>query len=105
MIWRGYTPYQQFIQKLMLTNRPLAQLKKHQTLSFKAAKAHQFYTNTPQRASSTFVRNISYFPNARICYVNLGNSQYVYPMSRTMLSRWLTSRSLGRFYNRHIKLS
>lgn len=73
-------------------------------MEFNVAAAAVPYTNTPARASSTFVRNIRYLPSSRTAFVRLGNSTYWYGMSPTQLAQWLTSNSLGRYYNNYLKM-
>lgn len=73
-------------------------------LQFRVAHAAQPFTNTPERASSTFVRNIRYMPNSSTIWVRLGRKDYWYPMTLRKLSRWLNSRSLGQYYDKYIKL-
>lgn len=77
---------------------------KQQEQEFNVAAAAVPYTNTPARASSTFVRNIRYLPSSRTAFVRLGNSTYWYGMSPTQLAQWLTSNSLGRYYNNYLKM-
>ena len=73
-------------------------------LTFRVAHASVPYTNTPERASSTFVRNMRYLPNSNVMFVKLGANDYWYPMSLRKLSNWLNSRSLGQYYNNYVKL-
>lgn len=103
-IWPGYTPYEQLMRTLATTNPVVAEVLKDDPVTFRPAHALMPYTNTPMHASSTFVRNIRYVPNTNTAFVKLGGRQYWYNMSPRMLSNWLTSNSLGRFYNDHIKL-
>ena len=67
-------------------------------------KAAVPYTNSPGAPSSTFVRRIRFSPRTRIAMVQLGGKGYMYPMTPTTMAHWLSSRSLGRYYNKHIKL-
>ena len=104
MNWVGYTPYQQFIARLQVTNPGAATIEKNSPQEWRPAKASVYYTNTPERASSTFVRNIRYLPQSQIAFVRLGNSQYWYGMTPRQMSQWLTSNSLGKYYNNYMKL-
>lgn len=104
-IWPGYTPYEQLMRTLATTNPVAAKALYDAPVTFRPAKAAVPFTNTPQRASSTFVRNIRYLPQSNMVFVKLGNKgPYQYGMSPRMLSMWLSSNSLGQFYNNHIKL-
>lgn len=103
-IWPGYTPYEQLMRTLAATNPVAGKAFYDAPVTFRPARAAVPYTNTPQRASSTFVRNIRYTPATNSVMVKLGNNNYWYNMSPRMLSLWLTSDSLGRFYNKHVKL-
>lgn len=76
-----------------------------QPVTFDVFRASVPYTNTPQKASSTVVRRIRYFPMSKTALVSLGNinSDYPYFMNDMQLSQWMRSNSLGRFYNDYIK--
>lgn len=100
----GYNPYAQFIQRLMVSNPTQAVLEQNRPVSFRVAQAAVPFTNTPQRASSTFVRNIRFLPQSQIAFVKLGNNQYWYGMTPRQLAQWLNSRSLGQYYQQYIKL-
>lgn len=102
--WIGWTPYQQFIQRLTLSNPVLAAEEYHSPQNFHVVKAAIPYTNNPSRASSTFIQNLRYYPDANRVWVTMGGKSYGYAMSPRMLSQWLTSNSLGRYYNKHVKL-
>lgn len=102
--WTGWSPYSQFMAKLKMANPGLYATEQMAPQEFRAAAASQPFTNTPTRASSTFVRNIRYLPNSQTSFVKLGPNTYWYKMSPNMLSHWLNSRSLGQYYNRYIKL-
>jgi len=104
MNWNGYSPYEQFMQKLALSNPAAKQLEAMQPQEFTVAAASVPYTNTPARASSTLIRHIRYLPNSNVAFVKLGNNQYLYQQSPTQLARWLNSRSLGNYYDNYIKL-
>lgn len=97
MDFNGYNAYSQFMATI-------GNKVPNQDVSFHVARAAVPYTNNPNRASSTFVRNIRYLPNAGTAFVRLGNNQYWYGMTPRLLSQWLTSNSLGRFYNNYIRL-
>lgn len=104
MQWVGYTPYEDFIRRLSVTNPTRAAIEEMSPQEYRVAAASVSGTNNPSRASSTFVRRIRYMPASQVSLVTLGNSQYVYPMSKPQLARWMTSNSLGQYYNRYIKL-
>lgn len=104
MQWIGYTPYEDFIRRLAATNPTRAAIEEKSPQEYRVAAASVPCTNNPSRASSTFVRRISYEPAGQQVLVTLGNSNYVYPMSRIKLARWMTSNSLGQYYNNYIKL-
>jgi len=105
--FRSWNAYQNLMASLSIA--PTGNLARRampigQPLTFRVAHATVPYTNTPTQASSTFVRNIRYMPNANVSWVRLGTKDYWYPMSLRRLSNWLNSRSLGQYYNRYIKL-
>lgn len=104
MTWIGWNPYAEFWSRLAVSNPAKAAMEAMKPQEFRPAQASVPFTNTPQRASSTFVRNIRYLPTSQISFVKLGNNQYWYPMSQKLLAHWLNSRSLGQWYNAHLKL-
>lgn len=106
MTWIGWNPYAEFWSRLAANpaKQAKAALEAMEPQEFRPAPASVPFTNTPARASSTFVRNIRYLPNSQISFVKLGNNQYWYGMSPRMLAQWLNSKSLGQFYNQRIKL-
>lgn len=59
--------------------------------------------NTPMFAQSTFVENIRKPAHSDIAFVELGNNGYVYPLTENDMARWLTSQSLGRYYNQYLR--
>jgi len=104
MIWTGRRPYERFIEKLEHSNPTLLWQTKSEPQEYRVAQAQVPFTNTPERASSTFIRNIRYMPYNRMTFVRMGNSTYLYPMDEHQLANWLKSRSLGRYYNQYLKL-
>lgn len=59
------------------------------------------YSNTPAQAASTWVRDVTFNPrmnNIRI------NRKYDCPANSTVLRLMMTSKSLGRYYNKHFRL-
>ena len=71
------------------------------TADFTPMIATYYYSNTPVQSSSTWVRQVTFNPlmnNIRI------NRKYDYPANRTVLRLMMSSKSLGRYFNRHFKL-
>lgn len=63
--------------------------------------ATYYYSNTPGQSSSTWVRQVTFNPrmnNIRI------NRKYDCPANRTVLRLMMSSKSLGRYFNRHFRL-
>lgn len=59
------------------------------------------YLNTPAQSASTWIRQVTFNPrmnNIRI------NRKYDCPANRTVLRLMMTSKSLGRYFNRHFRL-
>lgn len=104
MVWTGWNPYRDFIARLAMSNPAKSLIEQNIPQEFRPAAASVPFTNTPERASSTFVRNIRYLPQSQVSLVRLGNNPYWYRMSPRMLAQWLNSRSLGQYYNNYIKL-
>lgn len=76
---------------------------KNRPADFHVAKAAMPYMNSPGRLQSTWVGNMRYIPTAQTMIVQMGPKSYTMPMSPHLLSTWLTSSSLGRFFNNHLK--
>ena len=68
---------------------------------FRPMLATYYYSNTPGQSSSTWVRQVTFNPrmnNIRI------NRKYDCPANSTVLRLMMTSKSLGRYFNRHFRL-
>ena len=71
------------------------------TADFTPMIATYYYSNTPYKSSSTWVRQVTFNPrmnNIRI------NRKYDCPANRTVLRLMMGSKSLGRYFNRHFRL-
>lgn len=55
-------------------------------------------------ASSSWIDDIEYLPDLGIAVMHTNGKQYYYPMSSDEAGRWVTSDSLGQYYNNNIKL-
>ena len=89
-------------QRLRLRNalRQLPDPKKD-IADFTPMLATYYYSNTPGQSSSTWVRQVTFNPrmnNIRI------NRKYDCPANRTVLRLMMSSKSLGRYFNRHFRL-
>lgn len=74
---------------------------KKDTADFTPMLATYYYSNTPGQSSSTWVRQVTFNPrmnNIRI------NRKYDCPANRTVLRLMMSSKSLGRYFNRHFRL-
>lgn len=81
---------------------PLQQIPINEDINVAAAAMSG--QNNPAYPASTFIRKISFEPHSKIAFVRLGNNMYWYPMNEKQLATWLRSKSLGAYYNQHIKL-
>lgn len=105
--FNGWTPYANLMASLRIAptgNYARRAIPIGDRLQFRVAHATQPFTNTPQRASSTFVRNLRYLPNSNTMFVRLGRNDYWYPCTLRKLAHWLNSKSLGQYYNNYVKL-
>lgn len=71
------------------------------TADFTPMLATYYYSNTPGQSSSTWVRQVTFNPrmnNIRI------NRKYDCPANSTVLRLMMSSKSLGRYFNRHFRL-
>lgn len=110
--FNSYEDYEKYLndkpssnyERLMYTLFP-SRDPRSQPVTFDVQYSEQPYKNRPQKASSTVVRRIRYFPMSKTALVSLGNinSDYPYFMNDMQLSQWMRSNSLGRFYNDYIK--
>lgn len=97
-------PQQAAIREQMLRLRnALRQLPdpKKDTADFTPMLATYYYSNTPGQSSSTWVRQVTFNPrmnNIRI------NRKYNCPANRIVLQLMMSSKSLGRYFNRHFRL-
>ena len=97
-------PQQAAIRAQMLRLRnALRQLpdSKKDTADFTPMLATYYYSNTPGQSSSTWVRQVIFNPlmnNIRI------NRKYDCPANSTVLRLMMSSKSLGRYFNRHFRL-
>lgn len=74
---------------------------KNDTADFTPMLATYYYSNTPGQSSSTWVRQVTFNPrmnNIRI------NRKYDCPANRIVLQLMMSSKSLGRYFNRHFRL-
>lgn len=74
---------------------------KNDTAVFRPLPATYYYSNTPGKSSSTWVRRVTFNPvlnNIRI------NGKYDCPANRTVLRLLMGSKSLGRYFNRHFRV-
>lgn len=97
-------PQQAAIRAQMLRLRnALRQLpdSKKDTADFTPMLSTYYYSNTPGQSSSTWVRQVIFNPlmnNIRI------NRKYDCPANSTVLRLMMSSKSLGRYFNRHFRL-
>lgn len=74
---------------------------KKDTAVFRPMQATYFYSNTPGKSSSTWVRRVTFNPVIKNILIN---SKYDYPANSTVLRLMMSSKSLGRYFNRHFRL-
>ena len=70
------------------------------TADFTPMLATYYYSNTPGQSSSTWVRQVTF--NPRLNNIRI-NSKYDCPANRTVLRLMMSSKSLGRYFNRHFR--
>ena len=54
--------------------------------------------------SSSWIDGIEYIPSLGIAVMKTGGNEYYYPMTSDEVGDWMTSDSLGSYYNRNVKL-
>lgn len=54
--------------------------------------------------SSSWIDGIEYIPSLGIAVMKTNGNEYYYPMDAEQLGDWMTSDSLGSYYNANVKL-
>lgn len=54
--------------------------------------------------SSSWIDGIEYMPDLGIAIMNTNGREYYYPMTPDEVGDWITSPSLGSYYNANVKL-
>lgn len=54
--------------------------------------------------SSSWVDEVEYLPSMGIAILHAGGKQYYYPMTADEAGNWITSDSIGQFYNQNLKM-
>jgi len=54
--------------------------------------------------SSSWIDEIEYLPSLGIVVMKTNGNEYYYPMTANEVGDWITSDSLGGYYNRNVKL-
>lgn len=54
--------------------------------------------------SSSWIDNIEYIPSLGIAVMHTDGREYYYPMTADEVGNWMTSDSLGSYYNANVKL-
>lgn len=70
------------------------------TAEFTPMLATYYYSNTPGQSSSTWVRQVTF--NPRLNNIRI-NHKYDCPANITVLRLMMSSKSLGRYFNRHFR--
>lgn len=60
--------------------------------------------NTNAFASSSWIDEIEYLPDMGLAIMKTDGREYYYPMTARQVGNWVTSNSLGQYYNRLVKL-
>lgn len=102
MQYQGYEDY--LLAAGLADLDPIAKQQfEDQDVEFNPGYAFMPGMNTPQFAQSTFVRQIRKPAHSDIAFVRLGNNGYSYGLTEPQLGQWMTSRSLGGYYNQYLK--
>ena len=73
---------------------------KKDTADFTPMLATYYYSNTPGQSSSTWIRQVTFNPLMKNIQIN---HKYDCPANRTVLRLMMSSKSLGRYFNRHFR--
>lgn len=102
MQYNGWNDYM-LAAGLAQTNPVLREQFENEDVEFNPAHSFVPGMNTPQFAQSTLVRQIRKPAHTDISFVRLGNNGYSYPLTDEDMARWMTSQSLGNYYNQYLK--
>lgn len=61
------------------------------------------FSNKPYRSSSSWINNCIYNPKSNTVSLRLGKKTYLYNISMPILKNLLKYRSIGQYYNTHLK--
>lgn len=96
---------QQALMAMNVIRQKLSALpSKRDTVNFIAAHSPAHYQNSPDATRSSWIRGILYNPVANLVSVRMPNSSYPYAMNFNNLRNFLRYQSLGRYYNKRIKV-
>ena len=102
MQYQGYEDY--LLAAGLAELAPIAKQQfEDEDVEFNPGHAFMDGMNTPQFAQSTFIRQIRKPAHSDIAFVRLGNNGYSYGLTEPEMARWMTSRSLGGYYNQYLK--
>lgn len=103
MTFDSYTDYENMMATLAAS--PLQQAQPVvPNVDFTVYQTPMSGMNYPGHLGSTFINRVRYLPMAGQAFVTIGNGNYLYPITQTGLANWMKSRSLGQWYNQHLKL-
>lgn len=75
---------------------------KNDTVYFNIMQSPPF-SNKPNRSSSSWVKNCIYNPKSNNVSLRLGKKSYLHNISLPILKNMLKYRSIGQYYNTHLK--
>lgn len=75
---------------------------KNDTVYFNIIKSQPF-SNKPYRSSSSWITNCIYNPRSNTVSLRFGTKSYLYNISLPIFKSLLKYRSIGQYYNIHLK--
>lgn len=75
---------------------------KNDTVYFNITKSPPF-SNRPYRSSSSWIENCVYNPRSNTVALRFGTKSYLYNIPMPVFKSLLKYRSIGRYYNTHLK--
>lgn len=75
---------------------------KNETVCFNIKQSPPF-SNTPYRSSSSWIKNCIYNPKSNTVSLRFGMKSYLYNIAMPILNNMLKYRSIGQYYNIHLK--
>lgn len=101
--------HQRMLDKYIKPGMTPAQVMLAQTRGAQLEKLNPRYWDDqvprrPLNPSSSWIDEIEYMPDLGLAVMKTAGREYYYPMTARQVGNWVTSDSIGSYYNRLVKL-